>query len=166
MATMSRLLPHWPLLTLLFSAAMLAGAHAFQRFGGLAPCPLCLDQRNWHWGVVAVSLAALLALRLRPGLARWAAGLVGLALVGAAVQAGFHVAVENHWVVYQCSVGGAANVPILDLNALPDRPIHIPACDDIAWSLWGVSMAGWNALLSAAAALASFVVALWPERKP
>jgi disulfide bond formation protein DsbB len=164
MATMTRLLPPWPLLTLLFSAAMLAAAHAFQRFGGLQPCPLCLDQRNWHWGVVAVSLAALLALRWRPGLARSAAGLVGLTLAGAAAQACFHVAVENHWVVYQCSAGGAANVR--PLNEIAEQAIHIPACDEIAWSLWGISMAGWNALLSAAAALASLAVALWPGRKP
>ncbi len=161
---MTRLRPLWPLLTLLFSGAMLAGAHAFQRFGGLTPCPLCLDQRNWHWGVAALSLAALLAVRLRPGLARWAAGLIGAALVGAAAQAFFHVRVEQGWVVYQCSVGGAAVVRTLD--TIPDRPIHIPSCDEIAWSLWGVSIAGWNAFFSAAAALVSFAVALWPERKP
>lgn len=156
--------PFWPLLTLLFSAAMLAGAHAFERFGGLQPCPLCLDQRNWHWGVAALSLVAFAALRFRPGLARWTAGLIGAALVGAAAQAFFHVGVEQGWVVYQCSTGAAGNVRTLD--AIPDGPIHIPSCDEIAWSLWGVSIAGWNAFLSAAAALASFAVAFWPGGKP
>lgn len=161
---MYRFLPIWPLLTLLLSGAMLAAAHAFQRFGGLQPCPLCLDQRNWHWGVVGLSLLMLLALRFRPGMARWAAGLIGLVLLGSAGQALFHVAVEQHWMIYQCAAGGA-NVGTLDFNALGDKPIDIPACDEIAWSMFGISMAGYNFLVSLAAALASFALALLPERK-
>lgn len=155
----------WPLVTLALSGAMLGAAHAFQRFGGLLPCPLCLAQRDWHWGVVGVSLAALLALRFRPGLSRLAAGVIGIVLVGSAAQALFHVAVEQHWVIYQCAAA-SPNIGALDFNALGDRPVDVPACDEVAWSLFGISMAGCNALVSALAALASFAVALWPERKP
>jgi disulfide bond formation protein DsbB len=159
----SRLRPHWPLLAIFASGAMLAAAHGFQSFGGLQPCPLCLDQRNWHWAVVAVSLLALLALRVRPGLARWAAVLIGLVLLGSAGMAAYHVAVEQHWVVAQCDAR-------IDPNEI--RPLdfgetyEIPRCDEIAWSLFGVSMAGYNALISFLLAIASFAVALLPERKP
>ncbi len=73
--------PDWPVFALLGSGALLAGAHAFQRLGGLAPCPMCLDQREWHWGVVAAALAGLVLLRFWPGAARWVAALLGLVLL-------------------------------------------------------------------------------------
>jgi disulfide bond formation protein DsbB len=159
----SRLRPHWPLLTLTAYAAMLAAAHLyFQRFLGLQPCPLCLDQRNWHWAVVGVSLAAFVALRFRPGVARWAALIIGLVLLGSAAMGAYHVAVEQHWVIAQCDARIDPNdIRPLDFN----ERLEAPRCDDIAWSLLGVSMAGYNALISLLLALASFAVAAAPERK-
>jgi disulfide bond formation protein DsbB len=159
----SRLRPIWPLLTALGSGALLAGAHAFERFGGLAPCPLCLDQRNWHWGVVGVSLTALLTLRFRPGLARWAAALIGLVLLGSTYMGAYHVAVEQHWVIAQCD----ARIDLDDIRPFDfEGEVTVPKCDEIAWSLYGVSMAGYNALISLFLALASFAIAVLPERKP
>lgn len=158
----SRLRPIWPLLTMLASGAMLAAAHAFEHFGGLAPCPLCLDQREWHWAVVGVSLTALAVLRLRAGLARWAAALIGLVLFGAAFMGAYHVAVEQHWVIAQCD----ARIDMGDIRPFSlDGELTVPKCDQIAWSMFGISMAGYNALISAALALASFCVALAPERR-
>ena len=49
-------LARWPLVAALVSAAMLAIAHAFERFGGLAPCTLCLRQREVYWVALAVGL--------------------------------------------------------------------------------------------------------------
>lgn len=159
---LARLRPIWPLLTALASGAMLAAAHAFERFGGLAPCPLCLDQRNWHWAVVGVSLAALIGLRWRPGLARWAAALIGLVLLGSAAQAAYHVAAEQHWIIAQCD----ARIDLDNITTLDgEGTFDVPRCDEIAWSLLGVSMAGYNALISLLLALASFAVALAPGRK-
>jgi|CXWL01.1.fsa_nt_gi disulfide bond formation protein DsbB len=157
--------PIWPWLTFLLSGALLAGAHAFQYLGGLQPCPLCLDQRNWHWGVMALSVAALIVLRFKPGLARWAAGLLGLVLIGSAGQAAYHVAVENHWVIAHCDVG-RVNFDNLQFDAVGDQKLTPPACDKVAWSMFGISMAGYNSILSLMAALASFAVALWPTPKP
>lgn len=159
----SRIRPLWPLLTLLISASMLAMAHLyFQRFLGLQPCPLCLDQRNWHWGVVALSAVSLIAVRIKPGLVRWAAALIGLVLFGSFAQAAYHVAVEHHWVTAQCDVRTAAGQSLtFDLNA----PLQVPQCDQIAWQMFGISMAGYNALISLALALSAFAVALLPERK-
>lgn len=157
-----RLRPIWPILTLLFSGAMLAGAHAFERIGGLRPCPLCLDQRNWHWGVVAVSLLMFVVVRFRPSLTRIAAAACGLLLVGAAGMALYHVAVEQHWVVATCDAR-------INLNNIKpwslEGPVEAPHCDTPARIMAGISMAGYNAILSALAALASFVVALAPSRK-
>jgi disulfide bond formation protein DsbB len=159
----SRLRPHWPLLALIASGAMLAIARFyFQGRLGLQPCPLCLDQRNWHWAVVGVSVLALIVVRFRPGLARWAALAIGLVLLGSAAMGAYHVAVEQHWVVAQCDARIAAgDIRPLDFGESFDPP----RCDQIAWSWLGVSMAGWNALISLALALASFAIAALPERK-
>jgi disulfide bond formation protein DsbB len=158
----SRLRLHWPVVSLLGSGALLAGAHAFQRLGGLAPCVLCLQQRDWHWGVVAASVAGFLILRFWPGGARWIAALLGVALLGAAGMGGYHVAVEQHWIAATCQSGG-------DLGAIESFDVNAtfvaPTCDTPAWTLLGVSMAGYNALISLALALASFAVASTPERR-
>jgi disulfide bond formation protein DsbB len=157
----ARLRPIWPILTLLGSGALLAGAHTFERFGGLAPCPLCLDQRKWHWAVVGVSFVLFIVLRVSPKWARWGGIVIGLVLLGAMGMALYHVAVEQGWVIAQCD----ARIDFDDLAFDPNAEITIPKCDEIAWSMWGVSMAGWNALISGAMAVASFVVALWPEAR-
>lgn len=153
--------PIWPAVTLLVSGALLAGAHAFERFGGLQPCPLCLDQRKWHWAVAGVSIVMLAVLRFAPRLSRWAAVLIGLVLIGAAGMAFYHVAVEQGWVIAQCD----ARIDLNDLAFSPTGPVTVPKCDEIAWSMFGVSMAGYNALISSATALASLLVAAWPERR-
>lgn len=163
MQMIARLRTIWPLFAGLVSAALLAGAHAFERLGGLQPCPLCLDQRNWHWGVLAAALTGFIALRFAPGLARWVAMALGLVLLGSFAQAAYHVAVEQHWVVAQCDVRG---MDTSDFTFDPNAPLVVPRCDEIAWSWLGISMAGYNAIISLAAALASFVVAAAPERKP
>ena len=157
----SRLRPIWPVLALLASAAMLATAHAFQRFGGLQPCPMCLDQRNWHWAVVGVSALSFAALRFQPGLARWLAALIGLVFVASMGMALYHVAVEQHWVAATCD----ARIDVNDLSFDLDAEVVVPKCDEIAWQMFGVSMAGYNAIVSGLLSLASFAIAFLPERK-
>ncbi|MEZ6021999.1 MAG: disulfide bond formation protein B [Hyphomonadaceae bacterium] len=158
----SRLRSFWPLFTLLASGAMLAAAHAFETFGGLAPCPLCLDQREWHWGVVGVSALALILSRTPIYRPRLALFIIGLVLVGSFLMAGYHFGVEQHWYVAQCDAQLDANADLtFDVNA----ELEVPRCDTPAWTMFGVSMAGYNALISLGLALLTFAVALWPERK-
>ncbi|MCX7357041.1 MAG: disulfide bond formation protein B [Alphaproteobacteria bacterium] len=157
--------PWWPVLTLLASGAMLATAILyFQGIQGLQPCALCLKQREWHRGVVAISVLALVVMRVRPAWTSWAIMAIGLVLLGSAAMAGYHVAVEHHWVVAQCDVGGAVNPADLSLDNL-GQDLHPPRCDEIAWSMFGISMAGYNAIVSLLLALASFYVALAGKRE-
>ena len=51
------ILERWRFFALLASATMLAAAHAFQTFGGLAPCELCLKQRAVYWVAGAIAAA-------------------------------------------------------------------------------------------------------------
>jgi disulfide bond formation protein DsbB len=77
-------------------------------------------------------------------------------------MAAYHVAVEQHWVVAQCD----ARIDPNDIRPMDfGETFTAVRCDEIAWSLFGVSMAGYNAIISLLLALASFAVALAPERK-
>ena len=126
------------------SAALLAGAFAFEYIGGLAPCQLCLWQRWPHAAaVVIMGLALLLPGRLLPLLGMLAA----LATAGIGV---FHVGVEQAWWegLASCTAGSISGVSVSDLLN-PDVTVAAPVrCDAIAWSLLGISMAGWNVIAS------------------
>jgi disulfide bond formation protein DsbB len=158
----ARLQPVWPILAIGASLVMLAAAHAFQRFGGFAPCPLCLKQRDVYWGAVALAAVGFALLRFWPSvtLRRAIAVLIGLAFLTGAIVALYHVAVEQHWVVATCDVNDVGPLAPFDVNAT----FVTPKCDEIAWSMFGVSMAGWNALISMLLAATSFVVASAPSQ--
>ncbi|WP_103333616.1 disulfide bond formation protein B [Pseudotabrizicola formosa] len=126
------------------SAAVLAGAFAFQHIGGLAPCALCLWQRWPHAAAVVIMALALMVphrgLRLLGALA---------ALTTAAIG-GFHMGVEYGWWEGLATCGGSAITGIsVDDLLNPAASVGTPArCDQVAWSLAGISMAGWNMILS------------------
>ena len=154
--------PLWSLVALLVSAALLGGAHAFETFGHMAPCVMCLQQRDVHWGIIGLAAAAFIAVRLQPVWARPAAFVIGLAFLVSVYFAGRHVAVEQHWIPAQCEAGK------FDPNALRfdvHASFSAPRCDVPAWSMFGITMAGYNGLISLAMAILSFVIAFAPMRK-
>lgn len=131
------------------SLAALAGAYFFQYVVGLAPCSLCLLQRIPHALIAALGLAAFVL--ARKGKVKPAALLIflaGVTALGESALAGYHAGVEQHWWV---SFLEACTVPV-DTGAvnLLQRLEQTAAvrCDEIPWSLFGVSMAGYNAILS------------------
>ena len=132
------------LLATLGSAALLGGAFAFQYIGGLAPCALCLWQRWPHAAAIAIGLV-LLVTGWR-GLA-WLGMLAALATAGIGI---FHVGVEQLWWegLATCTAGSISGISTADLLN-PAADVAAPVrCDAIAWSMLGISMAGWNAILS------------------
>ena len=149
----------WLLLALLISAAMLATAHAFERFGGFAPCHLCLQQREVYWaaiGVCVVGLALQRFERLRPWI---------LAILALVFLAGAAIAIQQagaEWKFWSAPEGcsGARAATAADLAALlSNKPMITPRCDEAAWRMFGLSMAGWNALASLALAALSGLAA-------
>lgn len=133
----------------LASAAMLGGAFAFQYIGGLDPCVLCLWQRYPYGVVIGFAVLGVFLARL-PAPAKGAlavvAGLSALALFTDAAIAGFHVGVEQKW--WQGTEGCTGAVGAGTLDALRAQLVaqKVVRCDDIAWSLAGISMAGYNML--------------------
>lgn len=156
---LDRARPLWPAIALMVSAALLAGAHAFETFGHMAPCQMCLAQREWHWGIVALAIAAFLHIRRRPEQARWAAFLIALAFIGSFAMAAKHTAVELHWIPETCEF---ENTGPISFRA-PVGPVV--RCDTPQWNLFGLTMANYNALISLAMALLSGLIAFAPERK-
>ena len=130
------------LFLLLGSLVALAVAFASQYWGGLLPCQLCLWQRWAYGGVIAL---ALLTFVLPKRLRSMGASLTALAVLAGAGIALFHVGVEQHWWkgLASCTATVNANQSLSDLeNQLMATPI-IP-CDRPAWTMFGVSMAGYN----------------------
>lgn len=151
-----------PLLLLLLTAASatLLGALAFEHIGGLAPCPLCLQQRYPYWLGIPIALVALLALaRGYPGAATALALLVGAGFAAGSVLAFYHAGIEWHWWRGPTTCAGGAlpsDVTALLSDLQGDAP---PRCDEAAWRLLGISLSGYNALISAALAALSLRIA-------
>ena len=144
-----------PTLVVIASLASLAIAFASQYWGGLQPCVLCIYQRYPYGVAAALGIVGMIGVR-RPGLLH---GILLLAAVAFFVDAGiaaFHVGVEQHWWAGTSECGS-----VLDLDAslgdLKTQLLNQPVvrCDEPAWSLFGVSMAGYNFLYAALCGLAT-----------
>lgn len=161
----------WAFFALLAAAAMLATAHAFQHWGGLAPCPLCLKQRDVYWFAIAVAApasawAALVRAKRTP---RVASFLLFAIFAAGAITATFHAGGELKWwdLPASCGGGGAVSVDTAALQAiLGGATVNAPTCDVAAWTFLGVSMAGWNALISAGLALFSLAASMRGKESP
>lgn len=135
------------------SLAMLLGAWGFQYIGGLAPCQMCYWQRWPHMAAVAIAAAALAV----PGTpARIWPVLGALAALTTAGLGLYHAGVEQNWWSgpATCSAGDVGGLsPEELLNQIMNAPLV--RCDEIAWSMLGLSMAAWNAIAS------TFLAAIW-----
>lgn len=158
----------WPVLAVAASAAMLGGAHAFEAMG-YSPCSLCLRQREVYWGAIGVGVAGLVLIRLwkNPYLPRAVCLLLGVAFFAGAGVAIYHAGVE--WKFWPgpnacSSLGG----PVGDLNDALNRRIIAVPCDEAAWRdpVTGLSMAGWNAIISLKLAILSLFAAARPVERP
>ena len=131
------------LLAALGSAGMLLGAFAFEHLGDLPPCKMCIWQR-WPHGLAA----ALGVVAWRMG-NRTLGAICGLiVLVGAGI-AFYHTGVEQSWWEGP-STCTSSPIGILTTEELLAQIQNAPLvrCDEIAWSLFGLSMAAWNGVIS------------------
>lgn len=160
----------WRLCALVASAAMLATAHAFETFGGYAPCNLCLRQREVYWVAAAIAAVSMFVVRLPggPRWRQWSCWLLGAVFLFGAGLAAFHAGVE--WKFWpgptSCSGAGAGAINVDAMaDLLAGARIRPPACDTAPWVFGGLSMAGWNALASLGLAGLSVAAALRERAK-
>lgn len=144
-------LDRWRLCAVIASASLLAIAHAFETFGGLAPCLLCLKQREVYWTILAVGLAFMILVRT-PGGPRWRQATCWVLALGFAVVCGvaiYHAGAEWKFWPGPQACSGAAKVTAADMAAfLNGAKVKPPSCETPAWVFLGLSMAGWNAVIA------------------
>ena len=134
------------------SVAVLAGALGFQYIGGIAPCVLCHWQRLPYVIVVALGAAALALPRQRA----WLLFAMAAALLAGSGVALYHVGVEAGWFqgTAACGASGIAG----SIAELRTQIMTAPTarCGDIAWSLFGLSLADYNLIISTLLAALAF----------
>ena len=166
-----RLTRWWTAFALAASLAMLGAAHAFERFAGLAPCNLCLKQREVYWAAVAIAGAATfwaVFSRASRGTPRIASFLLAAVFFTGAITAGYHAGGELKWwdLPATCMAVPSTTIDLSGLAALADGTAEmkpIVGCGDVPWNLFGISMAGWNFLISLALAVFSLLAAKRPK---
>lgn len=143
-------------LALAVPAALIAGALGSQYLGGLYPCEMCYWQRWPHYVAIVLAAAAFVI----PGavVRRMFVLAAALAIAVSGGIGAFHAGVEFGWWegLTQCSTmpgQGGGNI-IDDIMKTP-----LIRCDQAQWTLAGISLAGYNAIISLAAALIVFRLA-------
>ncbi|MBB4376930.1 Disulfide bond formation protein DsbB [Bradyrhizobium sp. Rc3b] len=139
------------LLVTLIAAATIAGAWFFQLVLEILPCPLCLEQRYAYY--LAIPLGALTALAARSGAPRPLL-LAGLAILALATLANaglgtYHSGVE--WGFWKGPTDCSG--PVVNLGNAGDLfskldTVKVVRCDEVQWRFLGLSLAGYNVLIS------------------
>lgn len=122
------------------SAGLLGGAFIFQLMG-YVPCAMCLWQRWPHAAAIVIGVIALATVP-----SRFLAWLGALAAATTGAIGVYHTGVERDWWEGPTSctgTGGLDSGNLLDMTGP-----KLVLCDQVAWDLFGVSMASWNALIS------------------
>ena len=153
------------LLALAVPAALLGGALGSQYVGGLYPCEMCHWQRWPHYAALALALLSF-AMRGQPDRGRSFVWLAALAIFTSGAIGVYHAGVEagifEGLTTCSAALSGGSSADILaDIMATP-----LVRCDQIQWSFLGISMAGWNAILSIGSASVISWLSLRRPRAP
>lgn len=140
-------------LVLLGAVATIAGAWGFELIGHYIPCALCLQERIPYYiaiPVAAVAFGSAFGDRSQ-AVSRFLLFVLAGLFAWSLYMAVFHAGIEYAWWTPDLNCGvGAVGARGDILNQL--QTIHIPRCDTAAWRFpaeWGLSFAGWNAVISA-----------------
>ena len=135
-------------LALAVPLALLGGALLSQYVGGLYPCEMCIWQRWPHGAAILLALAAL-ASPIEAPRTRAVVLLAALAVAVSGAIGAFHAGVEYGWWegLTTCTTNGATSLD--DILSVP-----LVRCDQVQWSLAGISLAGFNAIFSLGGAAA------------
>jgi disulfide bond formation protein DsbB len=128
----------------------IAGAWGSQLFGGLVPCELCLAQRwAYYWGLPVLALILILWTRLPRVVWYLAMAIAALTFVWSAYMGGYHAGVEwGFWPGPTACSGTGVDVSFSDLQHI--NATRVVPCEAVQFRLFGISLAGYNALISLA----------------
>ena len=146
------------LIALLLPLGLLGGALGSQYIGGLHPCEMCHWQR---WPHAAAILLAALAFTDSAGSSR-SRTLTLLAAVAVAVSGAigvYHAGVEAGIFEGFTTCTATRGLSLQDIMKVP-----VVRCDQVQWSFLGISMAGWNAILSIGGASLILILTLKGRR--
>ena len=140
-------------LALAVPALLLAGAYVGEYGFGLYPCEMCWWQRWPHFAAIALALVSTVAAPKRAWIALAALAILVSGLIGA-----YHAGVEYGWWegVTACTNLASSADGGDALEAIMNAPLV--RCDVAAWTLAGISLAGFNAVISTLSAVAIFVL--------
>jgi disulfide bond formation protein DsbB len=135
---------------LIFAVALgtIVGAWIFE-YLGYAPCELCLWQRWSYYAAIPIALLVALAAPRQPELARAGLGLLAVLWLGSMVFGVYHAGVEWKWWLGPSTCGSQAGFS----GGIPDLGAPVILCDTAAIRILGLSLAGWNAVISLGLAL-------------
>jgi disulfide bond formation protein DsbB len=150
---------------LVVAGATILAALFTQYVLGMQPCLLCLYQR---WPYYAALPIAALVVAIAPGsrVTRAGLALLGLIFTVSAVLAAYHAGVEWGFFLGPTGCGGTPAPPAADMADFMRQleTVRVVSCTEPAFVFLGLSMAGWNAVVSALLALLAFASATTPAR--
>ena len=159
----------WLEIAAVVCVALLATVHILQHLGW-PPCELCLHEREVVWTALAVAVAGRLAAGRSELSARIACTALGIAFAIGTVLAGYHAGVEWKWWPGPVACTGAGfhgKLSGADIGAVFSgaKTVHVVRCDEAAFRIAGLSLAGWNAIVSASMAALSLCALTFRSRR-
>jgi disulfide bond formation protein DsbB len=152
-------------LAILVPAGLLAGAWGSEIWGGLHPCEMCWWQRYGHLAGLAFAVLAVVLGRRMPDRGRSLVWLAALGILASGLIGAYHAGVEAK--VFegftQCTSAASGGSTEDLLKSIMNAPLI--RCDQIQWEFLGLSMAGWNAIISTVFALLILWFSLRRPRK-
>jgi disulfide bond formation protein DsbB len=146
------------LLALVIPAALLGGALAFQYIGGLHPCEMCYWQRWPHGAAILFALLAFTSPAAKSRSRNFTL-LASLAIAISGIIGVYHAGVESGVFEGFTTCTSTAATSLQDILNTP-----LVRCDQVQWSLFGISMAGWNAILSLGGAAVILILSVTGRR--
>ena len=135
------------IIILLISAVILAMAYIMEHFFNIHPCQMCLYERNVFIGTAGIAFVSLISL---PEHSKYYAIVaLGFIFMGGAFLAGYHVAIQQHWVALPAFCSSTDLSSLDSVQALKEQLLRTPfvRCDQVTWSFLGLSLATYNALI-------------------
>lgn len=142
---------------------VLLSAYYMEHFLGVTPCQMCLYERNIFMVVAAFSFLSFFLIPAR--FHSLTLIILGFIFMGGALFAGYHVAIQQKWVALPAFCASNDFSALDSVDSLREQLLKTPLvrCDQVTWSLFGLSLAAYNALLSFILAITCWV---WVGRKP